>query len=79
MLTRPQFRHQLELDPDNAATLAAIDASAFVLCLDDESPSNAGERTRRSKGCTPVAVLILRDRLDWLRNSGGRAACRAGW
>ncbi|KAK7752884.1 Type I Iterative PKS [Diatrype stigma] len=39
-----KFRHELELDPTNAASLAAIDSAAFVMCLDDEAPSNAGER-----------------------------------
>ncbi|KAI1500661.1 polyketide synthase [Biscogniauxia marginata] len=38
------LRHELELDPDNAAALAVLDSAAFVVCLDDESPSNAGER-----------------------------------
>ena len=44
MLIAIQFRHELELDPNNAAALAAIDSSAFVMCLDDEAPSNASER-----------------------------------
>ncbi|KAI1494570.1 polyketide synthase [Biscogniauxia mediterranea] len=38
------YRHELELDADNAAAFAAIDSAAFVVCLDDESPSTAGER-----------------------------------
>ncbi|KAI5925744.1 polyketide synthase [Camillea tinctor] len=38
------LRHELELDADNAAALAVIDSAAFVICLDDESPSTAGER-----------------------------------
>ncbi|RYO81078.1 hypothetical protein DL766_004800 [Monosporascus sp. MC13-8B] len=39
-----QLRRGLELDYGNAAALAAIDPSAFVVCLDDESPNSAGER-----------------------------------
>jgi len=39
-----QHRQDLEHDPENSATLACIDRAAFVLCLDDESPNNAGDR-----------------------------------
>ncbi|KAI0388909.1 polyketide synthase [Xylariaceae sp. FL0594] len=39
-----KYRHHLEQETSNAATLACIDRAAFVLCLDDESPSTAGER-----------------------------------
>ncbi|KAI1212191.1 polyketide synthase [Annulohypoxylon truncatum] len=38
------MRNELELDPNNSATLAAIDAAAFVVCLDDEAPQSPGER-----------------------------------
>ncbi|KAI0874587.1 Choline/Carnitine o-acyltransferase-domain-containing protein [Hypoxylon argillaceum] len=38
------LRRNLELDPENAAALSAIDKAAFVVCLDDESPSTSGER-----------------------------------
>ncbi|KAI1747664.1 hypothetical protein F4782DRAFT_535212 [Xylaria castorea] len=38
------LRRELALDTDNAASLDAIDAAAFVVCLDDESPLTAGER-----------------------------------
>ncbi|TRX94306.1 hypothetical protein FHL15_004773 [Xylaria flabelliformis] len=38
------LRRELTLDTDNAASLDAIDAAAFVVCLDDESPLTAGER-----------------------------------
>ncbi|RYP21980.1 hypothetical protein DL767_009147 [Monosporascus sp. MG133] len=37
-------RISLELDPGGAAALAAISPSAFVMCLDDESPNSAGGR-----------------------------------
>ncbi|KAI1175097.1 polyketide synthase [Nemania sp. FL0916] len=39
-----QHRQELENDPENAATLSCIDTAAFVVCLDDESPANPGER-----------------------------------
>ncbi|KID71992.1 polyketide synthase, partial [Metarhizium brunneum ARSEF 3297] len=38
------FRLDLERRPQNAAVLACIDTAAFVMCLDDESPTNSGER-----------------------------------
>ncbi|KAI0867788.1 polyketide synthase [Hypoxylon argillaceum] len=39
-----EHRHNLESLPENATTLACLDESAFVVCLDDESPSSPGER-----------------------------------
>ncbi|KAI0442664.1 polyketide synthase [Xylaria telfairii] len=38
------LHRQLETDAESAATLRMIDAAAFVVCLDDESPTSAGER-----------------------------------
>ncbi|KAI0020291.1 polyketide synthase [Xylariomycetidae sp. FL0641] len=38
------LRRDLERQPSNAAALATIDASAFVVCLDDEAPSDSGAR-----------------------------------
>ena len=38
------MRHDLEQDPENRHTLAALDACAFVICLDDQSPMTVGER-----------------------------------
>ncbi|KAI1744665.1 polyketide synthase [Xylaria scruposa] len=38
------LRDKLEHDPNNAAVLTAIDEAAFVVCLDDESPTTADER-----------------------------------
>lgn len=38
------MRSKLELHPENAASLEAMDNCAFVVCLDDESPLTAGER-----------------------------------
>ncbi|KAI8626016.1 hypothetical protein F5Y19DRAFT_488748 [Xylariaceae sp. FL1651] len=38
------LRHELALDTANAASLDAIEAAAFVICLDDESPLTAGEQ-----------------------------------
>ncbi|KAF3003829.1 t1pks [Neopestalotiopsis sp. 37M] len=37
-------RTQLESRADNLDALACIDEAAFVMCLDDESPQNSGER-----------------------------------
>ncbi|AEO68274.1 polyketide synthase [Thermothielavioides terrestris NRRL 8126] len=38
------IRRDLEQDPNNATTLAAISAAAFVVCLDDESPAGSTDR-----------------------------------
>ncbi|KAK7755565.1 Type I Iterative PKS [Diatrype stigma] len=38
------LRQELERDPVSSTTLDCIDAAAFVLCLDDESPASPGER-----------------------------------
>ncbi|KAG6368279.1 hypothetical protein INS49_002483 [Diaporthe citri] len=39
-----QVRSNLETDPGNAAALACIDSAAFVTCLDDEKPTDPGQR-----------------------------------
>ncbi|KAI1427579.1 polyketide synthase [Xylaria sp. FL1777] len=38
------YRHELEHNPENIAVLNCLDTAAFVLCLDDESPTSAGQR-----------------------------------
>ncbi|KAI0483791.1 polyketide synthase [Xylaria cf. heliscus] len=38
------LRRQLETEAENAATLSMIDTAAFVVCLDDESPTSTCER-----------------------------------
>ncbi|KAI0436308.1 polyketide synthase [Xylaria telfairii] len=38
------LRQELERSPENAAALSCIDEAAFVICLDDESPTSSGER-----------------------------------
>ncbi|KAI0469374.1 polyketide synthase [Xylaria cf. heliscus] len=38
------LRQELERSPENAAALSCIDEAAFVVCLDDESPTGPGER-----------------------------------
>ncbi|KJZ72764.1 hypothetical protein HIM_07839 [Hirsutella minnesotensis 3608] len=38
------MRQELGKELDNAAALACLDAAAFVICLDDESPTNSEER-----------------------------------
>ncbi|VUC29994.1 unnamed protein product [Clonostachys rosea] len=43
-VTWTKARGELESDPDNASALASIESAAFVICLDDEAPTTAGER-----------------------------------
>lgn len=38
------IRGEFEKQPDNARILTVLDTCAFVVCLDDEAPSDAGER-----------------------------------
>ncbi|KAK7222876.1 hypothetical protein V2G26_010879 [Clonostachys chloroleuca] len=43
-VTWTKARANLESNTDNASTLASIESAAFVVCLDDEEPTTAGER-----------------------------------
>ncbi|KAL1857400.1 hypothetical protein Daus18300_010373 [Diaporthe australafricana] len=43
-LTLMNVRSELEQDLANAAALACIDSAAFVVCLDDEKPTDSGQR-----------------------------------
>uniref|UniRef100_A0A8H7K927 Carrier domain-containing protein n=1 Tax=Bionectria ochroleuca TaxID=29856 RepID=A0A8H7K927_BIOOC len=43
-VTWTKARGKLELNTDNASALASIESAAFVVCLDDEEPTTAGER-----------------------------------
>ncbi|KAK6953661.1 hypothetical protein Daesc_005966 [Daldinia eschscholtzii] len=38
------LRKDLESNPENTATLSCIDTAAFVMCLDESSPTSSGER-----------------------------------
>ncbi|CAG9986864.1 unnamed protein product [Clonostachys byssicola] len=43
-VTWTKARDKLQSNVDNASALASIESAAFVVCLDDEEPTTAGER-----------------------------------